>query len=70
MTNRDMAKGAAKAPAGTAPEPNTTALPQMPAAEDGPAPATDAEPIDSPQPNASVRRAPPSAEKPGLSTKR
>ena len=72
MTNREMAKGATKGvdPDDKGQRPNTQALPPMPAPEDSRAPATDLEPIDSPQPNASVQRAPPSADKPGLATKR
>ncbi|WP_348644085.1 hypothetical protein [Methylobacterium sp. WL12] len=42
----------------------------MPADEGSATPTTHEEPIDSPQPNASVKRDPPSDEKPGLSTKR
>lgn len=70
MTNREMVKGAAKGPSATVPEPNATPLPPMSAPEDSPTPTTRAEPIDSPQPNASAGRAPPSADKPGLATER
>lgn len=70
MTNREMVKGAAKAPTGTAPEPNATPLPPMPAVEDSATPTTHDEPIDSPQPNASAGRLPPSRDKPGLATER
>ncbi|WP_375463701.1 hypothetical protein [uncultured Methylobacterium sp.] len=70
MTNREMAKGATKVQAGTEPQSNRTPLPPMPAPEDSATPATDREPIDSPQPNPSGGREPPTPEKPGLATKR
>ncbi|TXM64903.1 hypothetical protein FV222_10640 [Methylobacterium sp. WL103] len=70
MTNREMVSAAARASAEAEPKPNTTALPPMPADEGSATPTTHEEPIDSPQPNASVKRDPPSDEKPGLSTKR
>ena len=70
MTNREMVSGAAKASTEAAPKPNTPPLPPMPADEGSATPTTREEPIDSPQPNASVDRDPPSDEKPGLATKR
>ncbi|MER2267276.1 hypothetical protein [Methylobacterium oxalidis] len=71
MTNRDMAKGAAGARPGAAPEPNRHPLPPMPAPEDSKTPTTNEEPIDSPQQsNASIKRAPPSPSRPGLGTDR
>ncbi|GJE41782.1 hypothetical protein F6X53_18120 [Methylobacterium soli] len=69
MTNREMARGAA-AGAARAPQPNTQPLPPMPAPEDSATPTTDVEPIDSPQPNASVKRDPPAPGRPGLATER
>lgn len=65
MTNRNMVRGA-----DAAPRPNTTPLPPMPASEGSAGPITDREPIDSPQPNPSVKRAPPDARRPGLATDR
>ncbi|WP_194075142.1 hypothetical protein [Methylobacterium durans] len=72
MTNREMAKGAVGtgAKAAEAPEPNRQPLPPMPAPEDSPTPTTREEPIDSPQPNASIKRSPPSERRPGLGTDR
>ncbi|MCJ2007326.1 hypothetical protein ACFZ8E_16490 [Methylobacterium sp. HMF5984] len=70
MTNREMVSGAAKVSPEAAPKPNTRALPPMPADEGSATPTTQVEPIDSPQPNASAGREPPSAEKSGLATKR
>ena len=70
MTNREMARGAVEADAARAPQPNKRALPPMPAPEDSPTPTTDAEPIDSPQPNASVKRDPPAPGRSGLATER
>jgi len=80
MTNREMVKGAvakgAAAERATArdrtdlPQPNATPLPPMPAPEDSRTPTTDQEPVDSPQPNASAKRAPPSERRPGLATER
>ncbi|GJE60022.1 hypothetical protein MPOCJGCO_2131 [Methylobacterium trifolii] len=68
MTNRAMVTGPAEDDNGQ--RPNTKPLPPMPAAEDSPTPTTDREPIDSPQPNASVERAAPDAQRQGLATKR
>jgi len=78
MTNREMAKGAvaegaaAKGPAdaGRVPQPNAHALPPMPVPEDSATPTTTEEPIDSPQPNASVKRDPPAPGRSGLATER
>jgi len=64
MTNRDMVKPGPK------PEPNAAPLPSMPAPEGSARPTTDREPIDSPQPNASVERDPPDRAKIGLTTDR
>ena len=68
MTNRAMVKGGV----GTTPaqRPNTPPLPPMPATEDGAHPTTREEPVDSPQPNASVDRAAPGPDKQGLATRR
>lgn len=70
MTNREMVSGAIRDSAEAAPKPNKTALPPMPADEGSATPTTREEPIDSPQPNASAGREPPSAAKSGLATKR
>lgn len=70
MTNREMAKGAAAAGPRAAPAPDRQPAPPMPAPEGSPGPTTDREPVDSPQPNASVKRAPPDAEHGGLATER
>ncbi|KAB1070392.1 hypothetical protein [Methylobacterium planeticum] len=70
MTNREMAKGAVGPEAAAAPQPNTRKLPPMPAPEDSATPTTDEEPIDSPQPNASIERDPPAPGHSGLSTDR
>ena len=45
-------------------------MPAMPAPEDSPTPTTHEEPVDSPQPNASVKREAPRPSEIGLSTKR
>ncbi|WP_342635906.1 hypothetical protein [Methylobacterium segetis] len=42
----------------------------MPAPEDSSTPTTREEPVDSPQPNASAKRAPPTPTHPGLATDR
>lgn len=65
MTNRHMVKPdvAAKPQAR-----NDTPLPPMPAPEDSRTPTTREEPIDSPQPNASVKRESPQPGEIGLST--
>ncbi len=69
MTNREMVKGAVEhGDAGQ--HANAQALPPMPAPEDSPTPATREEPIDSPQPNASVKRRPPEDGEMGLTTRR
>nr|WP_132253839.1 hypothetical protein [Methylobacterium segetis] len=70
MTNREMAKGAASADPAAAPRPNEHPLPPMPAPEDSSTPTTREEPVDSPQPNASAKRAPPTPTHPGLATDR
>ncbi|MGU3540951.1 hypothetical protein [Methylobacterium sp. A54F] len=69
MTNREMAKGAAAAGA-AAPQPNDRPLPPMPAAEDSRTPTIREEPVDSPQPNASLKREAPTPDHPGLATDR
>lgn len=68
MTNREMAKGALTDDRGQ--HPNARNLPPMPAAEDSGTPATEIEPEDSPQPNASAKRRPPEDGEIGLVTKR
>ncbi|ARO56555.1 hypothetical protein B2G69_22050 [Methylorubrum zatmanii] len=76
MTNRYMVKPslAAKSAAASGskgdPQPNRTPMPAMPAPEDSPTPTTHEEPVDSPQPNASVKRDAPGPGEIGLSTKR
>nr|WP_082482322.1 hypothetical protein [Methylobacterium sp. Leaf123] len=76
MTNRHMvkpslaAKSAAASGSAGLPEPNRTPMPAMPAPEDSPTPTTHEEPVDSPQPNASVKREAPDAGEIGLSTRR
>ena len=80
MTNRYMVKASLIAKAGgpptgvsggtSLPEPNRTPLPAMPAPEDSLTPTTNEEPIDSPQPNASLKRNPPGPGEVGLSTDR
>lgn len=68
MTNRNMVKGSVGAnPAET---PNAPPLPAMPAPEDGDRPTTREEPIDSPQPNGSSKRAAPGPDRQGLATER
>ena len=69
MTNRDMVKPTA-ARTGEAPQPNRDPLPPMPATEGSPTPATEVEPPDSPQPNASAKRGAPAPGKIGLTTDR
>ena len=71
MTNRHMVKPAAAAkPPGESglPQLNRTPLPPMPAPEDSPTPTVREEPIDSPQPNASLKREAPAPGAIGLST--
>ena len=68
MTNRDMVKGGATAD--PIQKPNTPPLPPLPAPEDSGTPTTRSDPIDSPQPNASVERDAPSDAKQGLATER
>lgn len=70
MTNRSMVKQAIASVPEAGPQPNATPLPAMPAPEGSATPTTDQEPVDSPQPNASVKRSPPSADRPGLGTER
>ncbi|GJD33219.1 hypothetical protein [Methylobacterium aerolatum] len=65
MTNRNMVTKAKPEV-----EPNTAPLPPMPAPEDAATPTTRTDPIDSPQPNASSDREPPSERKQGLATRR
>jgi hypothetical protein len=50
MTNSHMVKPTTAAPGAIKPEPNQDPLPPMPAPEGAPAPVTDREPLDSPQP--------------------
>lgn len=68
MTDRAMVK--AKAGTDAAETPNVAPLPPMPAPEDGDTPTTREDPIDSPQPNASAKRAAPGPGEHGLATKR
>ena len=68
MTNRNMVKDAAGAT--PVPQPNTPALPPMPAPEDSATPTTREEPVDSPHLNASLKREAPAPGAQGLSTKR
>ncbi|MGN7123177.1 hypothetical protein [Methylorubrum thiocyanatum] len=80
MTNRYMVKASLIAKSGGPPtgvsdgtglpEPNRTPLPAMSAPEDSLTPTTNEEPIDSPQPNASLKRNPPGPGEVGLSTDR
>ena len=76
MTNRYMvkrslvAKSADNPGTNGLPEPNIAPLPAMPAPEDSLTPTTHDEPLDSPQPNPSAKRSPPSAGDLGLSTRR
>lgn len=65
MTNRNMVKEGAAMP-----QPNTPALPPMPAPEDSPTPTTREEPIDSPHLNTSLKREAPKPGAQGLATKR
>ncbi len=65
MTNRHMVKPAAAAKPQAR---NDTPLPPMPAPEDSRTPTVREEPIDSPQPNASVKREAPVPGEIGLST--
>ncbi len=67
MTNRDMVKPSADEAGQT---PKAAKPPPMPADEDGRRPTTDSEPVDSPQPNASVERKPPGPGEIGLTTER
>jgi len=68
MTNRNMVKEAGSG--APVPHPNTPPLPPMPAPEDSATPTTREEPIDSPQLDASLKRAAPKPGEQGLSTKR